>query len=163
MSNNANLYNKNFNIIETNNSFKDIYTVYKENDNENVVNELKGSIIISLTNDKNEIILCSDNLYNLSPRFSEPIYSTINKDNTTTVRLNYNNKHFNVYNSKLELTDYIINEIEKIEKIEKLENDVKELKENIEELKTIINDLTNQDSNSNQTNPEDQLENENNN
>lgn len=160
MSNNANLYNKNFNIIETKNSFKDIYEAYKENDNKNIVDELKGSIIISLTNDKNEIILCSDELYNLSPRFIDPIYSVINNDNIITVKLNYNSKHFKLNDSKLELDNSITNEIEKIEK---LENEIKDLRDNIEDLKNIINSLTNQDSNSKPTNPEDQLENENNN
>lgn len=159
MSNNANLYNKNFNIVETKNSFKDIYMAYKENDNKNIVDELKGSIIISLTNDKNEIILCSDELYNLSPRFIDPISSIINNDNIITVRLNYNSKYFNLKDSKLELNNDIINEIEKIEK---LENEVKNLKDDIEDLKNIINSLTNQDSNSTPANPEDQLENENN-
>lgn len=151
MSNDANLYNENFNIIETNNSFNEIYSAYKENDNKNIVDELKGSIIISLTDDKNEIILCSDKLYNLSPRFDAPIQSTIDKNsNTTTIKLSYNDDHFSVTASKLELNSDII------KRITYLENKVKDLQE-------IIENLNNQDSNSRPVIPGDNLENENNN
>lgn len=145
MSTNANLHNKNFNIIETENTFDDILKAYSENDNKNAVEELKGSIIISLTNDKNEIMLCSDKLYNLSPRFDYPIHSTIDKNsNTTNVKLNYNNEHFSVSGSKLELNNDIMQRI-------------KNLEDNVAYLTEKINNLIDQDSNSRPVIPEDVL------
>lgn len=145
MSTNANLHNKNFNIIETENTFDDILKAYSENDNKNAVEELKGSIIISLTNDKNEIMLCSDKLYNLSPRFDDPIHSTIDKNsNTTNVKLNYNNEHFIVSGSKLELNNGIMQRI-------------KNLEDNVAYLTEKINNLIDQDSNSRPVIPEDVL------
>lgn len=146
MSNTGRLYNKNFNVIETQNSFNDLYNVYTLNNNKDVVNELQGSILISLTPNANEILLCSDELYNLTPRFTDPISSDINNSNIINVSLKYDTRYFSIgaKTGKLELSNVILNQLDQIDaltseiknlkqQIESLNNDIKELKKNNDE------------------------------
>lgn len=143
MSNTGRLYNKNFNVIETQNSFNDLYKIYGLNNNKDIVNELQGSILISLTPNANEILLCSDELYNLTPRFTDPIVSKINSSNIINVSLKYDTNYFSIdsKDGKLILSNDILNklngltsEIENLQKqIKSLENKIKELKEKDDE------------------------------
>lgn len=136
MSNTGRLYNKNFNVIETENSFNDLYNVYTLNNNKDVVNELQGSILISLTPNANEILLCSDKLYNLTPRFTDPIVSEINRNNIINVSLKYDKNFTITKDGKLTLNSNIINQLNDLtSEIKHLQNQIDSLETKIKELK----------------------------
>lgn len=141
MSNTGRLYNKNFNVIETQNSFNDLYNVYTLNNNKDVVNELQGSILISLTPNANEIILCSDELYNLTPRFTDPIVSEINRNNIINVSLKYDKNFTITKDGKLTLNTNIVNQLNQLNQLNTLTSEIKNLKDQIELLNNEIKEL----------------------
>lgn len=149
MSNTGRLYNKNFNVIETQNSFNDLYKIYGLNNNKDIVNELQGSILISLTPNANEILLCSDELYNLTPRFTDPIVSEINSSNIINVSLKYDKNYFNITNDgKLTLNSNIVNQLNQLNQLNGLTSEIKDLKQQIESLKNEIKELKEKDDES---------------